>query len=80
MSAYLEESMKDLMGYDPIRDYDGDYYWTTLELKHFLRKTLVILYLKKKSIHEILAIWSDKQRTEREGERTNMMQPTDMKK
>ncbi|KAI5624066.1 kazal-type serine protease inhibitor domain-containing protein 1 precursor [Silurus asotus] len=26
MSAYLEETMKELMGYDPIRDYDGDYY------------------------------------------------------
>ncbi|KAB5567923.1 hypothetical protein PHYPO_G00238360 [Pangasianodon hypophthalmus] len=26
MAAYLEESMKELMGYDPIRDYDGDYY------------------------------------------------------
>ncbi|KAK3540009.1 hypothetical protein QTP70_022801 [Hemibagrus guttatus] len=26
MSAYLEESMKEMMGYDPIRDYDGDYY------------------------------------------------------
>ncbi|KAK2840584.1 hypothetical protein Q7C36_012163 [Tachysurus vachellii] len=26
MSAYLEESMKEMMGYDPIRDYDGEYY------------------------------------------------------
>ncbi|XP_060786632.1 kazal-type serine peptidase inhibitor domain 3 [Neoarius graeffei] len=26
MSAFLEESMKELMGYDPITDYDGDYY------------------------------------------------------
>ncbi|KAM9475026.1 kazal-type serine peptidase inhibitor domain 3 [Clarias gariepinus] len=26
MSAYLEESMKESMGYDPIRDYDGNYY------------------------------------------------------
>ncbi|XP_017323354.1 kazal-type serine peptidase inhibitor domain 3 [Ictalurus punctatus] len=26
MSAYLEERVKELTGYDPIRDYDGDYY------------------------------------------------------
>lgn len=64
MSAYLEESMKEMMGYDPIRDYDGDYYWTTLELKccfFFQQKTWETLLEKTETascVHE--DIWTHK--------------------
>lgn len=79
MAAYLEESMKELTGYDPIRDYDGDYYWTPFELKRFLNKRLEKIYLKTKTascVWERLDIWTYKLKEHREREHAT---PTDMK-